>query len=329
MSVRQKGPELISTSSLPSLVVAIRGWSPDPWIEALRALAPARRIEQAPHVANPATIRYALVWKPEPGYLAGFSALEVIFSLGAGVDHLTSDPQLPMLPVVRIVDPDLTQRMTEWVVLQVLFHHRQQGDYLRFQAERRWRPRRQWAARQVRVGIMGLGVLGRDAAKALSALGFKVSGWSRSAKQVDGVECFQGRAELAEFLGRTDILVTLLPLTDETRGLLNASLIDRLATDGPLGGPVLINAGRGGLQVEADIDAALREGRLKGVSLDVFTAEPLPADSPLWNAAHCIVTPHVAAESDPVALSASVLRQIEAYEAGAGLVGLVDRARGY
>lgn len=312
-----------------SIVVAVRGWSPEHWIDALGAFAPERRVERAPAVADPEAVRYALVWKPEPGYLARFPNLEVIFSLGAGVDHLTSDPQLPDLPVVRIVDPDLTMRMTEWVVLQVLWHHRQSFAYQRFQAERRWRSLDQWSAADVRVGVMGLGVLGLDAARALKGLGFRVAGWSRTAKLVEGVACHHGEEGLGAFLAETDILVVLLPLTAETRGILDRRLIEQLATDGPLGGPVLVNAGRGGLQVEADIDAALREGRLKGASLDVFEAEPLPASSPLWTAPNCIVTPHVAAESDPRALSRYVIRQIEAYERGEGLANLVDRARGY
>jgi glyoxylate/hydroxypyruvate reductase A len=312
-----------------SILVAVRGWSPDHWIEALRKTAPDRVIERAPDVADPAAVRYALVWKPLAGYLRTFPNLEVIFSLGAGVDHLTTDPDLPDLPVTRIVDPDLTRRMTEWLILQVLMHHRQQLAYSRFQAERRWRDLRQWSSSDVRVGVMGLGVLGTAAAHALAGLGFRVSGWSRTPRHVPGIASHSGADGLDAFLAETDILVAVLPLTPDTRGILDRRLIDRLAKDGPLGGPVLINAGRGGLQVAADIDAALRDGRLSGASLDVFEPEPLPADSPLWDAPNCIVTPHVAAESDPMALSVNVIHQIEAYERGEGLSNLVDRTLGY
>jgi glyoxylate/hydroxypyruvate reductase A len=312
-----------------SILVAVRGWSPEHWIEALRAIAPDRRVERAPDVADPGTVRYALVWKPQAGYLRTFPNLEVIFSLGAGVDHLTSDPELPNLPVVRIVDPDLTRRMTEWIVLQVLIHHRQQLAYARFQAERRWHDLRQWSASEMRVGVMGLGVLGTDAARALARLGFHVSGWSRTPRHVPGISSLAGLGQLDAFLAGTDILVVLLPLTPDTRGILDGRLVDRLAVDGPLGGPVIINAGRGGLQVASDLDAALRDGRLRGASLDVFEPEPLPADSPLWDAPNCVITPHVAAESDPMALSANVVKQIEAFERGEPLVNLVDRTRGY
>lgn len=312
-----------------TIVVATAGWSPSEWIDGLHAIDPARDVRAPEAVTDPAAVDYALVWKPEPGYLAGLPNLKVIFSLGAGVDHLTSDPALPDLPVVRIVDPDLTRRMTEWVVLQVLLHHRQQRAYDAQQQVKTWKSLRQWSAAEVRVGIMGLGVLGLDAARALTSFGFPVAAWSRSPKTEPGIDCYSGEAGLAPFLTRTDILVVLLPLTNDTRGILNARLVDGLAKDGPLGGPVIINAGRGGLQVEDDLVAALKDGRLAGASLDVFVTEPLPAASPLWHAPNLTLTPHVAAESDPKALCRYVLGQIEAFERGEPLQNLVDRARGY
>lgn len=312
-----------------SILVAVKGWSPQTWVEAVQSVAPGRVVEAQSAVADPAAVRYALVWGPERGALARYPNLAAVFSLGAGVDHLTSDPDLPDVPVARIVDPDLTMRMTEWVVLQVLLHHRQQRAYDRLQAERTWTPLAQAAASDVRVGVMGLGVLGLDAADALKRLGFDVAGWSRTPRALPGMATFSGADGLAAFLARTDILIVLLPLTEETRGLLDARLIDGLAKDGPLGGPVLINAGRGKLQVEADLDAALRDGRLKGATLDVFETEPLPEASPLWSAPNLVITPHVAADSDPIAVSRNVVRQIEAFERGEPLEGLVDRTRGY
>ncbi|WP_181708402.1 2-hydroxyacid dehydrogenase [Chthonobacter rhizosphaerae] len=312
-----------------SIIVAVEGWSPADWIEGLKAVAPDRAVLTPGDDVDLAAVDYALVWKPRPGYLASLPNLKVIFSLGAGVDHLTSDPDLPDLPVVRIVDPDLTGRMTEWVLLQVLMHHRQQRAYDAFQARKTWKSLRQWSSADVRVGIMGLGVLGIDAARALSGLGFPVAGWSRSPKTEPGIDCYSGEAGLGPFLARTDILVVLLPLTEDTRGILDASLVDRLAKDGPLGGPVIVNGGRGGLQVEDDIVAALKDGRLRAASLDVFVTEPLPAESPLWDAPNLTITPHVAAESDPLALSRYVARQIAAFERGEPLQNLVDRSRGY
>lgn len=312
-----------------SAVVAVSGWNPAPWLAALRRRAPNRAIHLDSEAFDLASIRYALVWKPKPGFLGSLPNLEVIYSLGAGVDHLTTDPELPDLPVVRIVDDDLTRRMTEWVVLQVLLHHRQHFAYAAAQAAGRWAKRRQWPASEMRVGILGLGVLGTDAGRALARMGFDVGGWSRRPKEVTGITTWSGDDGLQPFLARTDILVALLPLTAATEGLIDRRLIDGLAKDGPLGAPVVINAGRGGLQVEADIDAALRDGRLAGASLDVFVPEPLSPESPLWTAPNLVLTPHVAAESDPEALSAFVLASIADHEAGRPLAHLVDKATGY
>jgi glyoxylate/hydroxypyruvate reductase len=177
--------------------------------------------------------------------------------------------------------------------------------------------------------VLGLGVLGMDAALKLKALGFRVAGWSARQKSAPEIECFSGAEGLDALLATTDMLVVLLPLTDPTRGLLNASLFARLKQGGPLGGPVLINAGRGGLQLEADIVAALETGALKGASLDVFEREPLPADSPLWTHPAVYVSPHNAAISEPSAIVAAIARQIEAFERGEPLRHVVDRRRGY
>lgn len=299
------------------------------WRTAMAAELPGRRIVVAGEPFAPDDVRYAIVWKPPAGLLDGLAGLQAVFSLGAGVDHLLGEAGLPDVPIARVVDPDLTMRMTEWVTLQVLLHHRRQRDYDRQQAEKVWRDLPQPAARDVRVGIMGLGVLGGDAAAVLARLGFQVAGWSRGPRALAGIECFHGEAGLASFLARTDVLVVLLPLTPDTRGILNARLFSGLARDGALGGPVLINAGRGKLQVEADILAALDAGVLKAASLDVFETEPLPAESPLWSHPAVTVTPHVAAESDPAAIARLIAAQIRRHEAGLPLEHLVDRARGY
>jgi glyoxylate/hydroxypyruvate reductase len=171
--------------------------------------------------------------------------------------------------------------------------------------------------------------LGADAARKLAMLGFPTAGWSRTQKAVAGVECFAGGEELDLFLARTDVLVCLLPATTETDGILNRALMRKLATNGPFGAPVLINAGRGRQQVEADILAALGAGELHGASLDVFRTEPLQQDSPLWNHAKVLITPHIAADSDPATICAYVAKQISRYETDGHLENLVDRERGY
>jgi len=274
-------------------------------------------------------IRYAAVWAPEAGLLASLPNLEVIFSSGAGVDHVFAAPQLPDRPLVRFVDPDLTGRMVEWVVLQVLMHLRQQRQYDANQREGRWEETQQPAAYQVTVGIMGFGELGQAAARALAPLGFQLSAWSRSPKTVDSVKTFHGDDQLDDFLAGTDFLVSLLPHTKETHGVLSSALFAKLKR-GQFGvGPVLINAGRGKSQVEADIVKALHDGTLAGVSLDVFETEPLPADSPLWTFENAILTPHNAAVSDANALANYVTDQIKRYEKGEPLENVVDRKRGY
>ncbi|HSM42689.1 MAG TPA: glyoxylate/hydroxypyruvate reductase A [Afifellaceae bacterium] len=321
---------------MSAVLVAVDGWSPEPWARRLREQLPDRAVLATDEsgiyhgdASDLGTVSHLVTWKPRPDLLAKLSGLKAIYSMGAGVDHILNLETLPDVPIVRIVDPDLTARMSEYVVWQVLHHHRQGPAYRRQQDRHVWEELRQPAARELTVGMLGVGVLGQDAAKLLRQIGFATIGWSRSEKQIDGMACFHGRDGLDDMLAQTDILVALLPLTPETEGVLDARLIDRLRRDGPLGGPVLINAGRGGSQVDADIAAALADGRLAGASLDVFPTEPLPADSPLWDAPNLVITPHAAAVSSPRALCVQIAEQIRALDAGRPLANVVDRERGY
>ena len=317
------------TSSKKSILLATGPWDPRPWAAAIRAADPERPLFVWPEVPNPAAVAYALVWNPTDEVFSTLPSLEAVFSLGAGVDHLMGLKEPASVPVVRVVNPDLTQRMTEWVVLQVLIHHRQQKAYERQQAERIWQELKQPAAADIRVGIMGLGVLGRDAAAALQRLGFQIAGWSRRPAIIPGIACFHGREMLDSFLARTDILVCLLPLTPDTRNILSMPLFHKLARGGAPGGPVVINAGRGGLQVEADIVSALERGVLGGASLDVFENEPLDPQSPLWAHPNVVITPHAAAASAPEAIIPEILRQISDFEMGKPLANVVDRQASY
>jgi glyoxylate/hydroxypyruvate reductase A len=313
-----------------TILLAASGWDAGPWRRRLETLLPSHSIASLDEPFDRAAIRYALSWRHPPGALANLPNLEVIFSLGAGVDHLFADPALPDRPIVRVVDPDLTGRMSEWVVMHALIHLRQLSRYERQQRERIWADDDdQPKAAEIQVGVLGLGVLGADAAMKLGALGFSVAGWSASEKSLPGVACFHGRDGLERLLARTDMLVVLLPLTEATRGMIDASLLGKLRQGGRLGGPILINAGRGGLQVEADILAALDSGRLKGASLDVFEREPLPKDSRLWTHPAVYVSPHNAAVSTPEATAAFVAGEVEAHERGEPLRHVVDRRRGY
>ncbi|MEZ5923547.1 MAG: glyoxylate/hydroxypyruvate reductase A [Hyphomicrobiaceae bacterium] len=306
-------------------------WDAGPWITHFRDADPSLVISTSTAPADLAGIRYAIVWRPEPGLLARCRDLEVIFNLGAGVDAILADKTIPPeLPIVRIVDPNMTERMSEWVVLQALVHHRRMLRYMEQQKERRWHDiPAQPAASAIAVGVMGLGALGSDAARKLQTMGFKVAGWSRTPKSIPGIETFSGADGIDRFLARTEMLVSLLPMTPETRGLIDAKLIAKLKRDGALGGAVVINAGRGGSQVTSDILAALNSGQLIGASLDVFETEPLEPSHPIWAHPNVVITPHNAADSEPAALARYISGQIQRRRDGKPLQNVVERTRGY
>jgi glyoxylate/hydroxypyruvate reductase A len=313
-----------------SLLLAMTGWDVEDWRARFKALLPDIPIVTLGEPFDRRAVHYVASWKHPEGSLAGLPNLAAVFSLGAGVDHLFADSRLPDVPIARVVDPDLTTRMSEYIVLHCLMCLRQQRRYDAQQPLKSWDDdRNQPAARSVRVGIMGLGELGQDAARKLKVMGFDVAGWSRSPKTIEGLATFAGADGMTAFLARTDILVSLLPLTPETRGTINATLLAGLAQDGRLGGPFLINAGRGGLQVEADILTALDAGTLRAATLDVFETEPLPAESRLWTHPAVTVTPHNAAMSEPEAIATLISAQIRRLEAGEPLEHVVDPARGY
>jgi len=315
---------------MSAILVAVDSPQADEWLALLGDLAHGREvIAWSAAAGRDADIAYACVWLPPPGFLARFNNLKAIINLGAGVDRLLGDPALPRVPIARVAHADLTMRVTEYVVLHVLMHHRRQRRYDTQQRERIWRVHDQPAASEVTVGVMGLGVIGREAAEALARLGFRVAGWSRTRKSLPGIEVFHGANELDGFLARTEILVCLLPQTPETEGLLNLSLFRKLKRNGAAGGAFLVNAARGGLQIDADILAALDERTLAGATLDVFPQEPLPPQSLLWIHPQVTITPHNAGDISPRIFAPIVIAQIERFERGLPLDNLIDRNRGY
>ena len=315
---------------MSAILLAIIGWDPKGWDQIFRTLAPQRDIRLWPENAgNPDSVSYACVWKPPHGMLAEYKNLKAVFSLGAGADDILADIQLPSVPIIRVVDPDLTMRMTEYVVLHVLTYHRHQRLYDTQQRVRMWHDHEQAPANEVSVGVMGLGELGQAAAIALQRLGFRVHGWSRTQKTIPGIETFYGAIGLEPFLRRTEILVCLLPSTPATRGILSLDTFRRLKFNGAMHGAYLINAARGDLQVDADIIVALEDGTLACAALDVFPIEPLPVTSPLWTHPKVTITPHNAAQSSPRAIVSNILRQIDRFELGMPLDHIVDRRRGY
>jgi len=295
------------------------------WRPLLAQAMPEREFRFWPDLGDPAAIEYALVWQPAPGLLASLPNLKLIIGLGAGVDRIVADPTLPRhLPIVRLVDSYMTDAMSEYVVFQVLRLHRQDIDYLGQQHDRHWLERAQKNAAERSVGILGFGTLGQDAGRKLKALGFDVAGWSRAPKAVAGFASFAGAAGLEELLGHSEILVCLLPLTSETAGILNAGNFARLPR-----GAAIVNAGRGGHLIEADLIPALDSGRLSAAVLDVFATEPLPPEHPFWHHKRIIVTPHIAAETHPPTAAPIVAAAIRQFEQGLPLDNRVDPARGY
>ena len=295
------------------------------WGPLLAAALPGREVRVWPDAGDKAAIEYALVWHPEPGLLASLRSLRLIVSLGAGVDHVLRDPALPAgVPILRLVDPYMTQAMGEYVALNVLRLHRQDVDYRMQQAAGEWREREQKNAAERTVGILGFGTLGRDAGCKLQALGFDVAGWSRSEKRGSGFTTYAGKTGFNAILARSEILVSLLPMTPETEGILDAGLFARLPR-----GAGLISAGRGRHLVETDLLAALESGQLSAAVLDVFREEPLPPAHPFWRHPRILVTPHVAADTHPPTAVAIIAAAIRDFEAARPLANLIDRERGY
>ncbi len=266
----------------------------------------------------------AVCWKPEPGALAAMPKLKLIHAIAAGVDNILSDPTVPDVPLCRIVDPGITAAMTEFVLWGTLYFHRDFDRVIGNARDGRWQRYDQRAARDSRVGILGLGELGTDAARRLVDLGFTVSAWSRSPKQLAGVTTFSGTDALDAFLSETDILVSLLPLTSSTVGLLNAARLSRLPK-----GAALILCSRGEHVVMDDLVALLRSGHLRGAVLDVFEQEPLRSDHPLWREPGVLVTPHMAAIASWETIAQQVAENARRLLRGEPLLNVVDRARGY
>lgn len=295
------------------------------WVDMLQGLLPSWDIASIDSIDDPTKVKQAVVWRPRPGDLAKFRNLEVIVSIGAGIDHVLADPELPKgVPIIRTVGDDLTQRMREYVALHVLRHHRDMPRQLQAQAEKDWHAIVVPVAPQRVVGVMGLGNLGAAAATTLANLGFTTRGWSKSAKFIQGVDAFSGEDEFDAFLSGCEILVNLLPLTSATTGLLNAGVFDRLAP-----GACIINCARGGHLVDEDLLAALASGQIKQATLDVFHIEPLPSDHPFWDHPGITVTPHVASQIDAATGGRLIAANLKTFAELGTCPDMANAARGY
>jgi len=299
--------------------------APEPWREALARELPAIEFRVWPDAGAVEDIHYALVWKPPAGLLGGLPRLKGILSLGAGVDGILLDPNLPRsVPIARMVDAGLAGQMSEYALYASLHFHRCMDRYARQQRSGRWVPLPAVPAAERAVGVMGLGVLGGDFARKAAALGFRVLGWSHSGRPLPGVTVFKGEAGFEAFLRQTQILLNFLPLTPHTAGILNARTFGLLPR-----GACIVNIARGGHLVESDLLAALDSGHLGGAMLDVFDREPLLPEHPFWHHARVIVTPHIAAQAIALLMVEQVVENIRRLERGEPPLGLVDVRRGY
>ena len=309
-----------------ALLFMCDGEDPDAWSSSLRAEIPDLEVRVWPDdIGDPAEVDLALVWQPPRGVLATFPNLKVILSLGAGVEHVFQDPELPgTVPIARLIDPGLQTGMVEFVTMEVLRHHRREPEYRAQQASGEWRLLRQFLSRDRRIGILGLGHLGAACGEMLTRFGFPVAGWARSRKDIPGIESFSGEDGLFSLLERSDILICLLPLTPETEDILDATTLGALPR-----GAVLINAARGRHVVDNDLIEALESGQLSAATLDVFRQEPLPPDHDFWTHPKITLYPHAAAWSLPKSASPVIADNIRRARAGKPLIGQVDAARGY
>lgn len=295
------------------------------WIDAFRQVAPDLDLRIYPDMGNTADIDFAVAWRPPQGVFAQLPNLKVLHSLGAGVESMIHDPTLgPGVTVCRVVEDRLTLGMSEYVLLHVLRYHRRLDELIANQKAKAWTFFPPAYTPATTVGILGLGRLGIDAGEKLAALGFRVVGWSQTEKQVRGIESYAGPGQLDDFLRVCDMLVCLLPLTPETTGILNRRTLGLLKP-----GAYLINAGRGGQLVDADLLALLDEGHIAAATLDVFHQEPLPRDNPFWTHPRITITPHNASDSLPLPVAKSIMEQYERFKAGRPLQNMVDRTKGY
>jgi glyoxylate/hydroxypyruvate reductase len=293
------------------------------WARIFAERLPELPFHQWPDIGDPEKIRFMTAWTL-PDDLACFPNLELLFSVGAGVDQLDLARLPPHLPVVRMIEPGLIAGMVEYVTLSVLALHRRLPHYLDQQREGVWQSERGLPASSTRVGVMGLGVLGQAALKALGPFGFPLRGWSRSMRALPGVACCAGQEALPDFLAGCDVLVCLPPLTVATRGLLDARLFAAL----PRGAGV-VNAGRGGHLVMADLLAALESGQVSAAILDVSDPEPPPARHPFWSYPRIWLTPHIASTTQAESGADAIIGNIRRHLASETPVGLIDRVQGY
>ncbi|WP_172149399.1 2-hydroxyacid dehydrogenase [Pseudomonas tumuqii] len=277
-----------------------------------------------PDIGDPRDIHYLAAWQAPDDLETLLPNLQVLFALSAGVDQLDLGRLPASMPVVRLLDPGITQGMCEYASFAVLALHRDMLRYRQQQTERRWQAHRLVPAQKRRVGVLGLGLQARQILASLQPYGFALSGWARSQHRIPGVDCFAGAEQLPAFLGQCDILLCVLPLTEQTQGILDRQLFQHLPK-----GAALVNMGRGGHLVEEDLLDALASGQLSAAVLDVLQQEPAAPDQPFWHHPQILLTPHIAAMTQPESAFGVLLENIRRHQRGEPMLGQIDRKQGY
>ncbi len=308
-----------------NIIYYASGADPEVWLKAFRAYLPDAQI-RIWEEGDDAPADYALVWKPPVAMLRGRTDLKAIFNLGAGVDAILQlGDALPAgVPLIRVDDAGMGVQMAEYVSHAVLRHFRRFDEYEALQGQQQWRPLPQHRKEDFSIGVLGLGALGNRILDGLKVFGFPLLGWSRSPKQIDGVQCFHGDAGLDFFLQQTKVLVLILPLTTETENLLDESKLSQLKQ-----GAYVINVARGAHIVDADLLKLIQNGHIAGATLDVFREEPLPLAHPFWAEKRIHITPHISALTVRDESAKQIAEKIAALERGETVAGLVDQSKGY
>jgi len=295
------------------------------WRDALHARLPRLDIRHASEISDPAEVRYALAWKPPAGFFDSMVNLRLIINLGAGVDSLVGRQDLPAgIPITRITDPNMARMMAGYVLFATLRYARDIPSFEQAQKRSTWAYRHPRSPEDIRVAVLGLGELGAYAAQELRRQGLTVLGWSRSPRQIEGIQCHAGMETLDTVLSQADIVVLMLPLTPQTRGLMSRARLQRLPR-----GAALINVARGALVDQAAMTELLGSGHLGGATLDVFEREPLPAEDPLWRMENVLITPHLASVAIPSSAAKQIAENITRVDQGQAPLNVIDPARGY
>ncbi|WP_162054623.1 2-hydroxyacid dehydrogenase [Pontibacter pamirensis] len=308
-----------------SITIITQGKDLTPWVNALKEKRPELNVRIYPEDTNREDVEFALAWNHPIGAFKKYPNLKCISSMGAGVDHILKDPELPEAAIItRITDPNLAKDMAEFTIALVMNHVRGLSSFKIAEQKQLWKPTGYLRTEDVTVGVMGVGVLGTHVARQLNKIGFKVNGWASTAKELENVEVYVGQNGLNAFLAASDILICLLPLTKETANILNKDTFRKLPE-----GAFIINVARGEHLVEQDLIEMIDEGHLSGASLDVFREEPLPKQHPFWEHPKINITPHIASITNPATAVSQILDNYDRLKNNEPLTGTVSLTKGY